>query len=241
MKKIFAILGLLIYSGSSMAQAPGYEDLIILFADGKYEKLITEATKYTEKEATSKDPLPYLWLSKGLYAISQKGEKDEIYKNAFKESLGALGNFRKKDKDGSLFAANMDFVEKLKSAVLEEISGSLDAKQYKKVIPVLMKYYKIMPDDVGGKYLEGACKFRDADKGGANTVWKVAEQKLNAITSIENWSDTDKAFLKIGVFQAAECYIASKQSAKARTLLDKVAPWFEADDEFKEKYDALNF
>ena len=36
MKKLFAILGLVIYCGSVQAQSPDYNDLIILFADAKY-------------------------------------------------------------------------------------------------------------------------------------------------------------------------------------------------------------
>ncbi len=239
MKKIFALLALLIYCGSSMAQPPEYNDLRILFADANYEKLISQATKYTEKESTKNDALPYLWLSKGLYGISQKGEKDEIYKNAFKESIGALGNFRKKDKDGSLYQENIEYVDKLKTAVLESVMNEIDAKAYKKAVPMLTKYYKISPDDIGAKYLEAACKFRDADKSGANTIWKECEKKIAAMDGLGNMTETDKLLFKTGVLQTAECYISSKQVEKAKTLLNKVKQWFEDDEEFMAKYDEL--
>jgi hypothetical protein len=39
--------------------------------------------------------------------------------------------------------------------------------------------------------------------------------------------------------EAAECYISSKQVEKAKETMNKVAPWFESDPDFKEKYDAL--
>lgn len=239
MKKIFAFTALLMYAGNSMAQAPEYNDLRILFADANYEKLISQATKYTEKESTKNDPLPYLWLSKGLYGISQKGDKDELYKNSFKESIAALGNFRKKDKDGSLWRENQEYVEKLKGAVVESIMNEIDAKAYKKAVPIITKYYKISPDDLGAKYLEAACKYRDADKSGANTVWKDADKKLAALTSIDDWSETDKDLFKTGVLQSAESYINSKQVDKAKTLLNKVKPWYEGDDEFMTKYNEL--
>lgn len=239
MKRISALLALLIYCGSSLAQAPEYNDLRILFADANYEKLITQATKYTEKESTKNDALPYLWLSKGLYGISQKGEVDEIYKNAFKESISALGNFRKKDKDGSLYQENIEYVDKLKKAVIESVMNEIDAKAYKKAVPMLTKYYKISPDDLGAKYLEAACKFRDADKSGANTIWKESEKKLAALTTIDNWTETDKLLFKTGVLQSAECYIASKQVDKAKTLLNKVKQWYEDDEDFMAKYNEL--
>lgn len=236
MKKIFAILGLLIYTGSSaMAQAPGYDDLIILFADANYEKLIREATKYTEKESTKNDALPYLWLSKGLYGMSQVGDRDPLYKNAFKESIAALGKFRKKDKSGVLFAEHSDYVEKVKGAIIESVMNEVDAKAYRKATPLLLNYYKINPGDLGAKYLEAACKFRENDKSTANTIWKEGEKGLSTITSIEGWSENDKKLLKIGVLESAECLVNSKQLAKAQALLSKVSPWFANDEEFKAK------
>jgi hypothetical protein len=240
MKKIFAILGLLIYCGSAKAQAPDYNDLIILFADAKYEKLISSAQRYTEKESTSQDALPYLWLSKGLYAMSQQGDKGPEYKNAFKEAIAALGNFRKKDKDGTLFQVHIEYIDKIKTAVLEQVTNEIDAKAYKKATPILAKYYKISPDDVGAKFLEAACKYRDGDKSGANTIWKETDKKMAALENLDKLGEVDKMLFRTGVFETAECWISSKQVDKAKKLLDKVTPWFEDDEEFKTRLDSLN-
>ncbi len=240
MKKIIAIFGLIFYVGSSaMAQAPEYNDLIILYADANYEKLIREASKYNEKDDTKKDALPYLWLSKGLYAISQVGDRDAMYKNAFKESVSALGKFRKKDKDGSIYAQHSEYVEEIKSAVLEGAYNEVDAKNYRKAVPLLMTYYKVMPDDLGAKYLEAACKFRENDKGGANLIWKDTEKRLAALTSIEDWSDNDKKVFKRGILETAACYKEAKQLDKAKSTLSKVAQWYGDDADFKAKYDEI--
>jgi hypothetical protein len=240
MKKFFAIIGLLIYCGGVRAQAPDYNDLIILYADGKYEKLITAAQRYTEKESNKMDALPYLWLSKGLYAMSQEGDKDPAFKNAFKDAIAALGNFRKKDKDGSLFLEHIEYVDKIKSAVLESVLNEIDAKSYKKAIPLLTKYYKISPDDVGAKLLEAACKYKDGDKSGATTVWKEVDKKLPTIPNVDTLSVVDKQLFITGVFETAECFINSKQVDRARNLINKVTPWFEEEEEFKTKLAALN-
>lgn len=240
MKKLIAIVGLFIYTGSSaFAQAPDYNDLIILYADGNYEKLIREADKYTAKDANKKDALPLLWLSKGLYAISQVGDRDAMYKNAFKESMSALGKFRKKDKDGSLYAENIEFIEEVKKASLEGVFNEVDSKNYRKAVPLLMSYYKIMPDDLGGKYLEAACKYRENDKSGANLIWKDTEKKLGELTSIEDWTATDKKLFKKGILETAACYKDAKQIDKAKSTLNKVAQWYEGDDDFKAKYDEI--
>ena len=240
MKKLIAIFGLLIYTGSAaLAQSPEYNDLIILYADGNYEKLIREATKYNEKDATKKDALPFLWLSKGLYAISQVGDRDPMYKNAFKESVNALGKFRKKDKGGAIYDENMEYVEEMKSAVLEGVYNELDAKLYRKAVSLLMTYYKIMPDDLGGKFLEAACKFRENDKSGANYIWRDTEKRLAELESIEGWTDNDKKLFKKGILETAECYKEGRQIEKARATLNKVAQWFGDDAEFKARYDEI--
>ena len=240
MNKLIAIFGLLIYTGSAAySQAPEYNDLIILYADGNYAKLIREADKYTQKDDTKKDALPFLWLSKGLYAISQVGDRDDMYKNAFKESASALGKFRKKDKEGSLYAENSEYVEEVKKAILEGVYNEVDAKNYRKGTSALMVYYKVMPDDLGGKFLEAACKYRENDKSGANYIWKDTEKRLAELTSIEDWSENDKKLLKRGILESAACYKEGKQFEKAKLILNKVAQWYEDDADFKAKYDEI--
>ncbi len=240
MKKLIAIFGLLIYTGSSaIAQAPEYNDLIILYADANYEKLIREATKYNERDATKKDAIPYLWLSKGLYAISQVGDRDAMYKNAFKESINALGKFKKRDRGGAIYAEHSEYVEEMKSAILEGVYNEIDSENYRKGVSLLMSYYKVMPDDLGGKFLEAACKFRENDKSGANYIWRDTEKRLAELTSIEDWSDNDKKLFKKGILETAACYKEGRQVEKARATLNKVAQWYEDDSYFKERYDEI--
>jgi hypothetical protein len=239
MKKLIGLFILLVSSLTSNAQAPGYDDLKILFADANYEKLVKVAENYTLKEELKKDPLPFIWLAKGLYKISLSGTDDEKYKTAYKDAIGAMGKAMKNDKDGTLLSDHQEFMDEFQNSLVEMINNDLAAKDYNKASGWVIKYYKITKNPVGAKYLDGAAKYRKADKGGANTSWKEAETILGSITSIENWSEADKEMLKIGVLQTAECYIAGKQMEKAKSVLNKIAQWYEEDEEFKAKYDEL--
>jgi len=239
MKKVLGLLILLLSSVTANAQAPDYDDLKILYADANYEKLVKVAENYTMKDELKKDPIPFLWLSKGLYKISLSGTDDEKFKNAYKDAIGALGKAIKNDKDGSALTEHQEFIDDFQMTVVEMINNDVSSGDFAKASSWVIKYYKITRNPVGAKYLDGATKFRKSDKGGANTLWKEADGLLNAITSIENWSDADKQILKLGVIQTAECYIASKQKEKAKTILNKVAQWYEEDEEFKTKYDEL--
>lgn len=239
MKKVLSILLFLLGSVTLNAQAPDYDDLTILYADANYEKLVKVAENYTMKDELKKDPLPFVWLAKGLYKISLSGTDDEKYKNAYKDAISALGKGMKNDKDGTLLSEHQEFIDEFQESMVEMINNDLAAKDYNKASGWVIKYYKITRNPLGAKYLDGASKFRKTDKGGANTLWKEAETMLAAITSIEDWSKADKEMLKIGVLQTSECYIAAKQKEKARTLLNKIAQWYEEDEDFKAKYDEL--
>ena len=239
MKKIVALL-LLIFAGlTATAQAPEYDDLKILYADANYEKLVKVAYNYSEKEELKKDPLPSLWLAKGLYKVSLSGTDDEKFKNAYKEAITALGKAMKLDKDGTALADHQEFIEKFQLSLVEMISNELAAGDFNKAAGWVIKYYKITRNGVGTKYLDGATKFAKADKGGANTIWKEADALLAKITSIEDWSEADQAMLRMGVLETAGCYVKAKQKDKAKVLLAKAAQFFEGDEEFKTRSEEI--
>lgn len=229
MKKL-VLIGLLFIGNFVSAQAPTYDDLRILYADGNYEKLIKVAEKYTLDDKTKKDPLTHMWLGRGLYQMSLSGTDDEKFKNAYKEAIGAIGKSIKYDSDGAVQSEYAEFYDKFKASLVETISNELSAEAYAKASSWVLKYYKINPTSIGAKYLDGACKFRNSDKGGANTCWKDAEKMMGGLTSLDGWAPAEKELLKIGVLQTAECLVKSRQTEKAKTLLGKVAQWFEEDE-----------
>jgi hypothetical protein len=243
MKRMTHILSTLIFFflwKVSLAQPGVYDDLQILFADANYEKLVKSAESYTMKEDLKKDPIPFIYLSKGLYKISLSGTADEKFKNAYKDAIGALSKALKIAKDSiELLNDHIEFIGQFQASMVETISNDLSAKDYNKASGWVLKYYKITSNPIGAKYIDGATKYRKADKGGANVLWKEAETMLKGITTIDDWSAADQTLLKLGVIETAECYVASKQVEKAKETMNKVAQWFENDTEFKEKYDSL--
>ena len=171
--------------------------------------------------------------------MSLSGNSDEKYKNAYKEAVAALGKCIKLDKVGDVQREYEEFIQEFKMSLIEVIANDIATPDYKKANSWVLKYYKLDPNSLGAKYLEAACKFRNADKGGANAAWKEAEKKLVALETIDEWSKADIALFKLGILQSAECYVSSRQVDKAKTLLGKVAQWFEEDEEFKAKYDEI--
>lgn len=238
MKKL--IFGVALFCVSVVkAQAPDYNDLNILFADENYKKLVGAAEKYTNNDKTKADALPYMWLARGLYKIDMSGTDDENFKNAYKDAIGYMGKCVKYDKDGKVREDYAEFFTEFENSLFLRIKNELDAGDYKKAAPWITKVYKLNPKSLGAKLLEGACKFKNTDKGGANTLWKEVDVQLKTLSGTEGWSDMEKELFKLGVFQTVECYTSTKQTEKAKVLLGKVAQWYEGDADFKEKYDAV--
>jgi hypothetical protein len=239
MKLYIATIFGFFFSLSALAQYTDFDEMKILYADGNYEKLVAVGEKYADKDATKKNPNVYMWMAKGYYKISVSGEADDDFKNAFKTGIGALDKAMKYDTDGSCFAENEEFVNRFTMSCIERIMNDIGEEDYRKAYGWNIKYLKISPNPVGAKYMEGALKYRNSDKGGANTAWKDAENMLKDISSIDGWLKADVELLKHGVIQTAEAYVSGRQIEKAKELLNKMAPWFEADEDFKMEYDKI--
>ena len=238
MKKLVLICALLT-TKLLVAQAPEYNDLRILYADGDYEKLVRASEKYTANDKTKSDALPHMWMGRGLYKVSLSGSDDENYKNAYKEAIGEVGKSIKYDKDGSVQSEYAEFYDEFKNSLVETIRNEIDVKDYRKASTWILKYYKINMKSIGAKYLDGVCKYRNSDKGGANTAWKEADNMLKSVSDISGWDQAEKDMLMMGVIQTAECYLTARQTDKAKAVMGRVAQWYENNEDFKAKYDQI--
>jgi hypothetical protein len=239
MKTILILCTLFTSSFTILAQ--DYDDLLVLFADGNYEKLVKVADSYTQKEKTKKDPEPYYWLAKGLFAMSKDAEytSQEKYKNAYKDAIGAVSKFVKLDKDGSKYEEYRAFFSEFKMSMVEVIENEIASGNYSKAAGWIIKIPKIDPNDFAYLYVEGACKYRKGDKAGASTCWKAADEKLNALTSIDDWREEDIKMLALGLMETAECYLDSKRIESAKEVMNKGFKWLEDNEAFKSKYDEI--
>lgn len=245
MKRLIFATTLLLSFTKAFGQPPSYDDLNILYADGRYEKLVASASHYTEKDDTKKDALPQMWLGRGLYKISMSGTDDERFKNAYKESVGAVGKAIKLDKSGEVQSQYSEFFEEFKMSLVNMIRPDVENGDFKKASPWITKYYKLNMKSIGTKYLDGVAKFKGGDRSTANTLWKEADTWLAQVNDFDSWSPAEKELLKLGVMSTADAYVTAKQVDKAKTLLGKVKQWYEenedhpADEEFMEKYNSI--
>ncbi len=242
MKTIFTIL--FVYSAKLiLSQSPNYDDLKILYADTKYEKLSKVAAHYTQKDKTSKDVLPYIWLSKGLYKISLSGSDNPKFKNAYKDAIKYLSKGIKYDvkyNNGSTFEDDhKEFLDEFQFSLQEIIDNEMSSNNVKRAFSWAIKYQKITMNPIGANYIMGACKFMDQDKTTARAYWQKGDAMMEEIKTINKFSEADRLMFKNGVLSTAEAMVKSRQIKSAKILLNKASHWFEKDEDWEEIYDEI--
>ena len=100
-----------------------------------------------------------------------------------------------------------------------------------------MKLQKLDPEDVGSYYLLTAAQYQIKDKASAKVTLKTAQEKLDAIESVENWRPIDLEMLRMGVIEYSKYLVQMSQKDAACVLLNKVKQWYEKDDTFMAYYD----
>lgn len=239
MKRVFTLLTVLIaFAFNNYAQGD-YEHLLIYKADQNWEKLIQESEKLTLKNKTKNDPVPYYYMAYGLYKISFIGDRPDSYKNAYKDALTVVGKMGRKDSDGAVMEEYDEFFNELKASLLEIIKNDIEADEYRRAFGWIMKIYKFDRNHIGGKYLEGAARYRNGDKATARAKWKEAADLIAELESTSDWMEADKNMIKFGMYESAKCQIDARQVEAAKEIMNYGAQWFEEDEDWKKWYDEI--
>lgn len=214
----------------SHAQPPTYNDLLIYYVDGNYKKLAAKAEKYTLKEETKNDPYAYFWTAKALFKISFQNDKDEVFKNAYKESIGFLLKCQKKDKTHEVYEKEKDFFLEVKHSLIELVINEMTSKDYKKALEWNKKLIALFPEDLSSKLIDGACKYYLKDVPGATVIWNENQAFIEQMQSIESYSEKEKEYFRLSIIQTITCLKAVKQIDRAKNIAQKGTLWFKDDD-----------
>lgn len=218
-----------------------YDELRILYADQKFEKVVKLAEKMAGDDKYKKDPMVYYWFSKGLYKVSQSGNTAPEFKNAYKESINHLSKLLRNDKNGEAMQEDevREYVYEIQGTLVEQIKNEISTGNFRKASSWILTYKKVTKNPIGQMLLEAAGKFKVDDKSGGITGLKAAEAELAKVSDIKDFTDSDKEMFKLGLIWGAEGYTSIRQLDKAKALLEKGAQWFKDDEEFQEAYNKM--
>jgi hypothetical protein len=207
--------------GAGVVNAQEYEDLKGLWVDQKYEKLAEKAEKYTTKDKTKNDPLPYLYLSKALFRISldETLKSKEQYKKAETDALSYAVKYKKKDK-GNVYKQEADeFFCEMKKFYFEQTENyysSGDAKKASGIIKKVVQFDELNP---GAWILKGVMELELKDK--TNGV-KSTTTGVDLVKKIQNFNDLcepDQTFLRYTLMEYTKYLLKVKDKPGAKQII----------------------
>ena len=230
MKRIFKFISLIflythLFAPAQVVAQDDYMDLLLLYVDEKYDVCFHKSIKYTEKDKTKKDPLPYLYGSMAAFEMSQDHKYTNMYPKAFKTALSYLSKYRKKDKGFEFKEDAEDFIEKIKMIIAEEIENYMTEgteSTHGKAAGIAKKICSIDPQDYGCKLLYGHLCNLTKNRATAKEYIKPSLIYIDSIPDkkfiFENMTLSQQHYLKFALMEMAN-YQKNKNIIKAQTTL----------------------
>lgn len=227
--KILASLLLLVATSANISAQKDaekeYFDLLMMYLDGDFEKMLKKADKYMDSDKTGKDPLPYLYASMAYFDISKNEELAQDYKNPLRESLKLASKFVRYDREKKYADEGDEFLAKLraevKQAALAEIAddkGSRADYYFKQLLRLDENDYSII-------YMQMQQAIREGDTYSSNEL----RQQFNQMTAlVSEWikEPQDKLdFLAYSMLQHAEFLFEKGRSDAANKVLAELAQY----------------
>ena len=214
-----------------------YEDLLVLYVNEDFKNCYNKSLKYTVKDKTKKDPLPYLFVSKACYEMSQDHKYTEEFPKARKTALSYAVKYRKKDKEYQFKEDSEEFINNFKLNIIEELENYLEEgtdKTYTKAVGLTKKACNIDPDDYGAKLLYGHLCNLTKNKSTAKEYLKISKEKLAEMAQnkfgLKYLSKSQQFILRYSLTELANFY-QTKNPAQSKEILELGKHFFYEDNE----------
>ncbi len=240
MSKYLLIPLLFLYSFSNLiAQTDNtYDDLLELYVDEKYEKLVYKAENYTLNDKTKKDPLPYLYYSMANFKFTQDETLSEKYPKGFKEALKFAAKFVKKDKESAYIDEAEDYFEELRAVAMEDAENQMINEKYTKAKGMYKYLCNIDPSDPGAKIYMSYAVFKMKSVREGQMLLEEGITLLNE-ASLENLSDNQFTLLKNSIISFVEWEENSDYREQIKQMLEVSKSAFAEEKDFNRAYDSF--
>lgn len=240
-KTLFMMLVLALAAPNISAQEVEYDDLLILYVDGNYEKLISKAEKYTDDSDTRRDPRPFLYISMAYFEISKNEELSEDYPKAFRDALKYASKFSKKDKENEYFREHRDYLDELRSEAMREADlfmADNDVRGMSQAARIYKYLVDIDPNDVGSVMMYSAVLYKINRRGEADLLMRELGPKLTDI-DFDDMSPDQQEMLKFGMIHYSNYLKDQGMADSARVTMNLGHPYFKDDNEFRLSYEEI--
>lgn len=225
----------------STAQKGVYDDLLVLYVDEEYEKCIFKADRYTQKDDTRRDALPFLYLSMCYHEMSklEKFTSMDEYKYASRDALKYAVKYRKKDKNLEFFRNYEDYWAELNTVAMDGGFYYMDTKSFSKAKRQFQRMVGYDPANAGAWQMLALAQAKmNLQRDFAESLKKY-EEALAAIPDMDRLPEDQKRLLRTSMIRTAEHYLEKGMRDKASATLEPGKDQFMENPEFKSLYDTL--
>ena len=225
----------------STAQRGVYDDLLILYVDEDYEKCIDKAERYTDKDETRRDALPFLYLSMCYHEMSkqEKYTSQPDYKYAERDALKYAVKYRKKDKNLEFFNNYEDYWAELNTVAMDGGFYYMDTQGYSKAKRQFQRMVGYDPMNAGAWQMLALSQFKMNLQRDATESLKHYDEALAGITDMDRLAKDKQRLLRTSMIRAAEYYMEKGERDKARLVLEPGKDLFMGNAEFKSLYNEV--
>ena len=247
MKNLVIILTLFFsLSSSAQFQVVGgtYDKLAKLYGQAKYESCLFKADDYTFKAESSRDAEPFLYMSLCFYQLSISEDSDirEDYKDGFKQAVNYAGRFIKKDKEGLMYADNIEFINHLKEIQKKEIKEVFDKADYRKTVAAAKLFAKLnREEDLSFTYFIGMNEVMSNNVSQGERTIDEAVKQLSEKLATNNYK-TDplvKSLVIDAILKYSEFLVSQEQIESAHKQLEFASRLFPNDGYIKLQFNVV--
>lgn len=228
-----SVLAILAFNVSS--QDGEYDKILALIVDEQYEKALYKAEPYTLKDDSKKDALPYLYMSMCYFEMSNRGEYEEKYPKAFKESLKYASKHRKKDVENVFYSEFGDFFSELRERAMAEAEALNDQDKFTTSKGYYQYLVSIDEKDPGATIMLGYVFLKLKSKKDADLNFNKAKQLIEE-NGTEGLAAEQLRLLKNSVITLSQYMNDQSMGSEARAWLELVKPFFEEEKDFQVVY-----
>ncbi len=229
------LLTVFLFLGNSpdiQAQEDPYKDILFLIIDGDYEKAVSKAEKYNERDKTKREPVPYIYASMAYFEMSKKEQFQADYPRAFRDAIKKAYKAKRYDKENEYMPQHSNYINELKAEIMREARFQYQSEKWRKSITYSKYVTRIDPNDISAMLLKGVAEVKGRNTYQAKTTFEEADEALKNFNASDVSLDGKTAFL-YAILEYAKLMADEGTKANAQPYLDAVAGLYEDDAEFQ--------
>jgi len=211
--------------------ADDMKEILFMVIDGDYEKAVSKSEKYMDKDATKRDPRPYMYASMAYFEISKNDEMAEDYPRAFRDAIKYGGKARRYDRDNEYMPDFDRYLAELKAEVMKEARFHFDTENWRKCATFSKNVQRLDPNDLSAILLKATSEWRGRNSYQAETTITEAKEALDNFSAADVTIEAKPAYI-FALTEFAKLMKEEGRKSDATVFLDALEPALGEDREF---------